>query len=366
MISPKLPRYGVTRVSDVTGLDTLGVPVAMATRPLSWTLSVSQGKGQTLMLAKVSAAMEAVELWHAEHAVPEVAASRVSATGLGLRYSTADLAVVKGRFLTDQTPLDWVAATGMCSGAEVLVPVGAVFFPDPSSQGWDPAFLQTNSNGLASGNILQEAAVHALYEIIERHVLCGVNDADMSWLPAVDPQTVPDPVCRDLVAAIREAGGSLLIQALPNDLGVPTFRALLWSWEFSIPCGGYGSHSDPLVAVSRAVTEAAQSRLAAIVGSRDDMGNIYGYLGRRRSRGEQAVLAPPRTAAFESVVMEQIEFSDLTGELSWLTDLVHRSLGHEPLLLDLSTDPDFAVVKIVVPGAAFEGGRVHYKVDRAV
>src|SRR5919202_3278663 len=77
IIEPKLTRFGITRIADVTGLDTIGIPVALGIRPLARSLSVSQGKGQTSTLAKVSAAMESIELWHAEHAYPPVIAHRV-------------------------------------------------------------------------------------------------------------------------------------------------------------------------------------------------------------------------------------------------------------------------------------------------
>jgi ribosomal protein S12 methylthiotransferase accessory factor len=62
-------RFGITRIAVVTGLDRVGIPVAMATRPNSRSVAVSQGKGLTLADAKVSALMEAIEIWHAEHIV---------------------------------------------------------------------------------------------------------------------------------------------------------------------------------------------------------------------------------------------------------------------------------------------------------
>ena len=65
-----LPRAGITRVADVTALDRLGIPVCQAVRPASRNLSVSQGKGATPEAARVSAAMEAIELWHAEDLGP--------------------------------------------------------------------------------------------------------------------------------------------------------------------------------------------------------------------------------------------------------------------------------------------------------
>lgn len=61
-----LPEFGLTRLADLTGLDCIGPPVWTAVRPASLTLSTSQGKGATPLLAKLSAVMEAIELWHLE------------------------------------------------------------------------------------------------------------------------------------------------------------------------------------------------------------------------------------------------------------------------------------------------------------
>src|SRR6266496_3142850 len=64
---PKAKDMGITRLANVTGLDWVGIPVYNAIRPNSRSLSVSQGKGVTLEAAKVSALMESIEYWHAEH-----------------------------------------------------------------------------------------------------------------------------------------------------------------------------------------------------------------------------------------------------------------------------------------------------------
>jgi YcaO-like protein with predicted kinase domain len=57
---------GITRVANVTGLDSIGVPTWIAVRPLARSLSVSQGKGLTHELAVASAVMECIEFHHAE------------------------------------------------------------------------------------------------------------------------------------------------------------------------------------------------------------------------------------------------------------------------------------------------------------
>ena len=367
IIRPRLYDFGITRISDVTGLDTLGIPVAMAARPLSWTLCVSQGKGQTLTLAKVSASMECIELWHAEHAPLPSAHTDTPAEALDLPYRVNELGVIQGPFLSGRAPLDWVDAVGMISGRTVPVPRDAVFFPNPRTQHWSPASLRANSNGLASGNVREEAALHALYEIIERDVLCRKSPTEVAAVPLVDPLSIPDEMCAGLIRSVLDAQGRIAIQHLPNAFGIPTYRAVIWSWEFALPCSGYGSHADPLVAVSRAVTEAAQGRLAAIVGSRDDLEDYYGYLERSLPKAEYLSHFPaPETTFTAQTSGPAAQFEDVSKELSWLVGVVYDVIGHEPLLVDLTTNPDFAVVKVIVPGAAFLGNRVHTKLERPV
>jgi ribosomal protein S12 methylthiotransferase accessory factor len=367
MIEPRLPDYGVTRVSDVTGLDTLGIPTAMAARPLSWTLCVSQGKGQTMTLAKVSAAMESVELWHAERAVPPLTHTGVPARELDLSYSVRDLAVEHGPFSSDDARLDWVEAVGMNTGRRMPVPRDAVFFPDPHAQHWSPTSMRTNSNGLASGNVRDEAALHALYEVVERDVLGRPTARELARWPCVEPESIPDDTCLRMVRSVRAAGGRMSVQHLPNPYGIPTYRAVVWSWDFPLPCTGYGSHSDPLVAVSRAVTEAAQGRLAAIVGSRDDLDNIHDHLHRPRAKVEYLSQFPTPTRTFdEETPARGSQHDDVSDELQWLAARVQEVTGTEPLLLDLSTDSAFSVVKVVLPGSQFARDRVHAKLERTV
>jgi ribosomal protein S12 methylthiotransferase accessory factor len=107
IITPRLMDYGITRLADVTGLDSLGVPVVMAVRPLAATLSVAQGKGVTLELAKVSAAMECIEFWHAEEAVPAPGMTGIPAASLGLDYRVSDLEEDASSLITEHAPLDW-------------------------------------------------------------------------------------------------------------------------------------------------------------------------------------------------------------------------------------------------------------------
>jgi ribosomal protein S12 methylthiotransferase accessory factor len=85
LIAPFLPEAGVTRITDVTGLDRIGVPTTLTLRPNSHTIACSSGKGLTLDQAYVSGAMEAFELHAAENAV--LPSSMATFSDLAATYS---------------------------------------------------------------------------------------------------------------------------------------------------------------------------------------------------------------------------------------------------------------------------------------
>jgi len=51
----------ITRISDLTPLDPLGLPTFSAVTPLAADLTIHMGKGRDAMSARISAVMEAVE-----------------------------------------------------------------------------------------------------------------------------------------------------------------------------------------------------------------------------------------------------------------------------------------------------------------
>lgn len=361
LVSSIMGDYGVTRVADVTGLDVIGIPVWMAVRPLAATLAVSQGKGATGLHAKVSALMEAIELWHAESAPLPVARSATAAAGLDLPYDVLELDQSPGSLLTRQTRLDWVAGRGLISDAPVLVPLDAVSLapeetpavgetggtkhvPGPA---WRPPGITRGSNGLASGNCLAEAALHALYEVVERDALSGLADGGLDRCVAIQPGSVTAE-CGELIQRVLATGAYLGLWLLPSRIGIPCFSCRIWSPDFPVLAEGSGAHSSAEVALSRAVTEAAQSRLTMIVGSRDDIGPVYDLIG-------SAVVAEPRPpseqAAWHDLRLPTVPgFDAVDDELTWLARHVRAVTGAEPLLVDLSTRAEFAVTRIVAPG----------------
>ncbi|MCF2127122.1 YcaO-like family protein [Strepomyces sp. STD 3.1] len=341
-------RFGITRVADVTGLDTLGVPVVTAVRPAAKTLTVSQGKGTSLLLARVSAVMASVERWHAEYACPAPEVLETPAVGLDLPYDVTDLRQHPGSLLTDRTPLDWVVGTDALSGARTLVPRSYVTVDHQVSDAWQPPLLHSSANGLAGGNSYDEAVTHALYEVIERDCTAGTGSVPLTERRQVDPASVDDPVCAEVLSRIREAGAWAEIVDVPNRWGLSCFVTYVRSEDFPASAVGSGVHGSPAVALSRALTESARNRLTAIAGSRDDLAATLFAHGPARP-GPPPV-ADGKVVSWREVSAVSHEFAEDTGEARWLAEQVRRHTGCPPVVVDLGTESDFSVVKVVAAG----------------
>jgi ribosomal protein S12 methylthiotransferase accessory factor len=353
VLEPRLSRFGISRVADVTGLDSIGIPVAMAVRPLADSLSVSQGKGQTPLAARISAAMEAFEVWHAENACPPAVLIGVSGLELDLPYRVEQLVDPETSLVCSRTPLDWVAGQGLSTGEQHWVPRALIDFAHrPVSAYWNPCRISASSNGLASGNTVAEATVHALYELLERDALAGPLAGQHFPRLLVDASTVDDEAFNAVAAMLREAGVRIEINAITNRFGVPCFAAGVWSSDFPVWAVGAGAHSSPAVALSRAVTEAAQSRLTCIAGSRDDIEDVYSAF----SENLLDVVEVQAGMSYRDVggYWSTSDFSDAAAEMSWLAEAITTVTGTEPILVDLTTEPLLPVVRVVSPGLRFD------------
>ncbi len=348
IIAPRLRRYGITRLADVTGLDDLGIPVVMAVRPLAATLSVAQGKGATLALAKVSAAMECIEFWHAERAVPPPVEVGTPAAGLSLSYQVQDLEQDKWALLTEYSILDWIEARSAVDSRLLLVPRSAVQVGRFSRDEWTPGAPSAGTNGLAAGNTRAEAIVHALYEVIERDAATSLARQPVPARTYLDPGSVTG-YCGELIARVRGAGAWLELVAAPNQFPLPCFAAYLWREDFASVAVGAGAHSDPAVALSRAVTEAAQARLTAIAGTRDDLSpRIYSQV----EAGMTSPASPPAAADWGAFTARfGVSFGTDDEEAAWLARQVAAVTGHHPMVVDLCGQ-DISVVKVLCPGLA--------------
>lgn len=366
---PLMQRLGITRLANVTGLDSIGIPVYMAIRPASRVLSVSQGKGLDKDAAAASALMESIELWHAERlTLPMRFESHQSLVREGERVVTAidDLPRPFDPPPPRDRPLLWVRGQDLFSGAPIWIPEESIGANMVLSQGQRPIFLR-GGNGLASGNRPLEAAVHALLEAIERDAVTLWyldDDAGRTKATQLDLTTVDDAACRACLERLRGAEVHCAAWDATSDLGIPAYVCTIFDQPGLHAVGafsGYGAHLSPSIALLRAITEAVQSRLTQISGGRDDMLPASYPRGRDEALlaaiQEEAFHPPPR---LDFKQRKSLSTDSFEGDLTVILERLSAAFLHEAVAVDLSR-PDIGVpvVKVVVPGLAAYHGHPH-------
>jgi len=356
---------GITRLGNITGLDRIGIPVVVAVRPNSRSVSVSQGKGLDLTQAMASALMEAIEGFHAE----EVGEGR----RVSYREIAADGAVVDpltlsatGRPFDADATISWLEGYDLLQGEPCWAPAEIVH--TDYTQPLDGYFL-AGSNGLASGNHLTEAISAAICELVERDAVAAWSALGIRARAqrALDAASVDDPDCRALLAMYDEAGVDVRLWHVTTEIGIAAFICDIRGLSEGDPrrlrrFHGAGCHPDRTIALTRALTEAAQTRLTYIAGIRDDLlpaeyeeppaaGIVDALLDALRQESEpHSFRDVPSFAA-----------DDLGRDLGWELERLRASEIDRVVAVDL-TRPNFAipVVRVVVPGLEGDIRHPHY------
>jgi YcaO-like protein with predicted kinase domain len=353
------PVMGITRIANVTGLDTVGVPVVMVCRPNSRSVAVSQGKGLDLMAAKASGLMESIEAYHAE----TIRLPLRYGSFEDLRYSNRMVDV--GRLPTISTSifhpnlrLLWCEGHDLLDDEPVLVPYELVHtdytWPQHAGSGCFPA----TSNGLASGNHRLEAISHAICEVVER------DSATLWWLREdtsraarrLDLNSVDDPACGEVIARFQRAGLEVAAWETTSDVGIASFLCVAFNREddpirMLPPTAGFGCHPARSIALLRALAEAAQTRLTQISGARDDVvrgtyarHHYAGTLGRLR--GE---LGAPRPRRFGEA--PDFESDTVDADVEWELDRLRAVGVRQVVAVDLTRNEfQLPVVRVIIPG----------------
>jgi len=359
-IMPMMPVMGITRIANVTGLDVIGIPVVMVCRPNSRSISVSQGKGMTLAAAKASGLMESVELYHAEHiTLPLKLATH---NELRFTHNLADVNLLprfKVSVFHDEARILWIQGEDIMSGQSAWAPYELVHMncslPFPPGSG---CFMM-GSNGLASGNHLLEAINHGICEVVER-------DADTLWSilsqqekakTRLKLETVDDPNCRSVLQSYERANVSVGVWNTTSDCGIPTFRCTIVDRNPhpsrpSYVMYGTGCHPSREIALMRALTEAAQSRLTAISSSRDDIPR-----GDYEQMRNPDAISQVRNALHQQACVQDFQtlptFNGQTFEedLNFCVDRL-RSIDVKQIIVFNLTKPELGipVARVVIPG----------------
>lgn len=339
---------GITRLAEVTRLDVMGIPVWQAIRPCSRNLTVSQGKGVSDDDAKVSALMESIEMFHAESPPCDVVATTRELRAF-LRYEIGRL---PGRVVDrwpDSLPIEWSRGRFLDNGEPTLVPRDLITLDFTRKQmGW--AILIPTSNGLASGNNVAEAVLHSLYEVIERDAIAATRRT--GEYKAIDPHQFSLPELQAVVRRGRVAGLHLFVEDHTGKAGIPCIVARLHSSDRWTTFTGSGCNFAPEIATLRAITEAAQSRLTAITGSRDDISELDYYWNGHLSLTEDAFSNQRNTSEQKGgYFTEPLAFTNASQEIAAVLEALSKAGGYRPIVVEL-TKPEYGVpvVFTIIPG----------------
>jgi ribosomal protein S12 methylthiotransferase accessory factor len=216
-------------------------------------------------------------------------------------------------------------------------------------QRWLPPLFRASSNGLASGNTLAEALLHGMYETVERDSMARAASGNQPR--AVIPESVENVGLAALLERYRAARVHVRMRFLDNPFRIPVFDARIWSDAFPATFAGAGAHLDAAVALSRALTEAAQSRATAIAGARYREARVFGV--RRSSESPPFAGQGDPDLPFDAI--ESSPLPTLDAEVKYVAKRIREVTGHAPLYVDL-TQPDIAipVVHVVSPGTSLQ------------
>ncbi len=211
-----------------------------------------------------------------------------------------------------------------------------------------------DSNGSAAGNTFEEALLQGFFELVER-------DAVAIWWynriprPAVPLASIPLPYVQAVAAYYASQQRDLWVLDISHDLPVTTLACL--SRRTDGPCEdlllGFGAHSDPQIALLRAITEVNQ--FLPSVSLRNADGSTRYLFGddlaktwwRTAKLSDHPYLAPHGERPWSQLVDRSRD--DLKADVDDCIALC-RDRDLELLVLD-QTLPDIglSVVKTVVP-----------------
>ncbi|MDD3993473.1 MAG: YcaO-like family protein [Desulfobacteraceae bacterium] len=235
-------------------------------------------------------------------------------------------------------PLRWVWAFDLGAGRWIRVP-------------FDWFYAINAYNGSAAGNCVEEAICQGICEVIERDVSARVMDGAQGP-PTIDPASITDPVCRELMDKYHRVGVRLHLSDLSLDTGVPTVAVLAWD-PATFPARSEivwtaGTATSPQRALSRTLTEVAQ-----LAGDFDSGANFEASGLPKFTGLDQAdfLRQAPVTRRIED--LPDLSGPNLREEIQRLTETLARR-GMPALLVDIThRHLQIPAFYTMVPGARF-------------
>ena len=271
----KIKVAGITRITDITDLDRINIPVFSAIRPTSETgsISVYAGKGINKLQAKASAMMEAFERYSGEmQNDDDIIYGTIKEIKDKYNIINPENLILEKNFkLKDDIPLEWTKTKDIILNEEIYIPSNAIYHPYyPQSNA--AQLFKSNTNGLASGNNLEEAILHGIFEVVERDAW-SIFELTKKNKKEINLRNIDNPLIKDVLDKFKNESIDIKLLDITVDIKIPTIVAISDDTLLKDPALltiGVGTHLNPEIAVLRALTEVAQSRATQIHGARED------------------------------------------------------------------------------------------------
>jgi ribosomal protein S12 methylthiotransferase accessory factor len=389
MVNPLVKEIGITRIADITNMDRLQIPnysaVLPGTEDYIWVYS---GKGPTKNHAKASVIMESIERYSSLPANYEGKILKGKYKELSKNYNVLkyDEVIEPLSFqLYDEMNMDYCIGYDLINQTDILVPSPlAIFRYTPNPPSINPySFFHTN--GLASGNVMEEAICHALCEVIERdavsiaefsssafqyHILKtiendilkkGIRTKSLDSKNFIDDNTIYSdidlngldyPPVERIVRQFKKCQISLTVKDITTEIGISTFIASSVEWvnhDYGYLVEGHGTHPDSRIALMRAITEVSQSRAANIQGSRDDLRKMkYDPQNSDENRSWQFMVSSKKKAFTE---VKSFYHEDILDDIKLILGKLKDKGFKNAIVVNLTNSRlQVPVVRIIVPG----------------
>ncbi len=354
-VEKKLKFAGVTRIAEITHLDRVGIPVYSAIRPgaAEGAVSIYAGKGATKIQAKASAMMEAFERYSAEFQKSDKdnVISKVYEAGECVDPTSL---IIPQRISDPQSQkIEWVTARDAKTDNKQLIPANAVYHPYKPRNGVH--LFKSNTNGLASGNVLEEAVFHGLMEVVERDAW-SIFEACKKHKTEVICGETQNKLINVLLSKFMESGVDVKLVDLTADIEITTIAAVADDTVLKDPAlltMGVGTHLDPEIAAIRALTEVAQSRATQIHGTREDTTRavFMRKAGYERMKRINKHWFGDYTEKIDLSQMKNKSTSSFKDDLEISMEELKKTGIEEVFYVDLTrSEIDIPVVRVVIPG----------------
>ena len=349
-------KAGITRLANIAGLESPDLPVFQSARPnimyhyATGMNTSSQGKGLHTTQAMISALGESIETYCAEP--KNIKLVRGSYEYLKNQHVVADpseFATLLGRKrIRRNEVVMWTEAIEANTNRPVWMPAETVFIPFFNRDYGCRSVLPISSNGLASGSTYLEAAIHGLYEVIERHYQAQ-SEFGKALSAVVDLETIEYPAIRAKLRSLKKYNPILVAYTFPGIRNLPMVKVMLYRRGQIM--AGYGCSADIEGSMSRGISEAWQAAAGMASGAREDIASkaiaIKGipkrYLNEKFDK-EFLSVANFKKRAFDK------RFSDLQDEYQFILRWLRRHGSRNVYIANLTRRGiDLPVVKVVVP-----------------